>query len=455
MTDLDLRIDAGERVLLLGSSGSGKSTLLQAIAGVLGDDEGESVGELLVGGRDPREARGTVGLVLQDPDSQVMLARVGDDVAFGCENLGVPRDEIWNRVSEALEAVGLDVPLDHPTTALSGGQKQRLALAGVLAMRPGILIFDEPTANLDPDGVKQVRDAVTRVAETTGATLVIVEHRVAVWRDLVDRVVVLSADGGVLADGAPDRVLGDRGAELADAGIWVPEFPPTVPVRRRGDSSVLESATGLAVGPARGVIVADEIDLRVESGRVLAITGANGAGKSTLGLTLGGLIPALGGTLDASPLAGGLSAQPYRWASRELLTRVGTVFQDPEHQFLARTVRDELLFGPRLLGYPDADLEAIADDLLARLRLERLQRANPFTLSGGEKRRLSVATVLATKPRMLVLDEPTFGQDRTTWIELVGLLNTLADDGTGIVAITHDAELVDSIADDVYRMGSR
>src|SRR5690606_13854435 len=143
------------------------------------------------------------GLVLQDPDSQVILSRVGDDVAFGCENLGVPRDEIWPRVRDALDAVGLDVPLDRSTEALSGGQRQRLALAGALAMQPEVLLLDEPTANLDPEGALEVRDAVGRVVERTGATLVVVEHRVATWVPIVDRVVVIAPDG-VIADGAPD-----------------------------------------------------------------------------------------------------------------------------------------------------------------------------------------------------------------------------------------------------------
>ncbi len=441
MRDLDLEIAPGERVLLLGASGSGKSTLLRALAGVLGDDEGEQVGTLEVDGRPPSAARGRVGLVLQDPESNIVLARVGDDVAFGCENLGVPRDEIWPRVREALGAVGLahlgnSSPLDRATASLSGGEKQRLALAGSLAMRPGLLLLDEPTANLDPAGVIEIRDAVGRALSATGASMVVVEHRVSTWLPLVDRVVVLTP-AGMIADGDPARVLRNRGAELAAAGIWVPGHPPALPKRHRSAVEVVETAVDLTVGRDR-VPVQSGLDVQVTSGELLAITGPNGSGKSTLGLTLAGLLPQLAGTIDAF----GRGA-PHRWRSRELLPLIGTVFQNPEHQFLTGTVRDELEVGPRALKRP---LDQI-DGILERLRLTALTRANPFTLSGGEQRRLSVATVLASAPRMLVLDEPTFGQDANTWAELVALIAELIDDGSALVAMTHDAEFVDALAD--------
>ena len=460
LAGIDLRIEPGEKVLLLGTSGAGKSTLMHALAGVLGsDEEGEERGELRIDGADPRATRGRAGLVLQDPDSQVILARVGDDVAFGCENLGVPRDDIWRRVATALEMVGLDLPLSHPTSRLSGGQKQRLALAGVLAMQPGLLLLDEPTANLDPVGVREVRDAVARVAAQTNSTVIVIEHRVAVWQDLVDRVIVLDPDAGILADGTPNDVLRSQGARLAANGVWVPGIAhQSIPRRALADraaAGTLLQAESLAIARTKGTIVQAGINLAVTAGEVQLITGENGAGKSTLALTLAGLLkPAAGRVVAAPYFADGAGTEPIAWSSRALLPRIGTVFQDPEHQFVAHTVRAELAVGPKALKIDTEAINTRVSELLERLRLSHLAEANPFTLSGGEKRRLSVATVLASKPQLLVLDEPTFGQDFRTWQEIVALLAELADEGTGIVAVSHDAELVAALADRVFTLDS-
>lgn len=455
LQDVSFRIEPGERVLVLGASGAGKSTLLQGLAGVLGgDEEGEAQGSLLVDGIPAASTRGRTGLVLQDPDSQVILARVGDDVAFGCENLGIPRAEIWPRVTQALDAVGLDVPLDRPTKALSGGQKQRLALAGILAMRPGLVLLDEPTANLDPEGVVEVRDAVERMLQAHPATLIVVEHRLDVWLPLITRVIVVG-QGGVVADGPPAHVLGVEGDRLAADGVWVPGFAPDAPpAPLSAPGEVLISARELAVARVKGKPVATGIDLDVRAGQALAITGPNGAGKSTLGLTLAGLLPPAGGAVTASAaLAAGIGSTPIDWASRDLLTRIGMVFQEPEHQLLAKTVQDELAVGPRALGMPEDEIAARSEDLLHRLRLDRLARANPYTLSGGEKRRLTVAAALATRPRVLVLDEPTFGQDARTWAELVAMLAALRDEGTAIVTITHDLDVARALHAERYELG--
>ncbi|AXJ08891.1 ABC transporter ATP-binding protein [Arthrobacter sp. PM3] len=492
VSGLDLDIRPGERVLLLGPSGAGKSTLLHALAGVLGDsaagaagpagdapgaEDSDEAGSLLIDGAVPRARRGRAGLMQQDPETQVVLSRLGDDVAFGAENLAVPAAEIWPRVREALEDVGLGrLPLDHPTSALSGGQKQRLALAGILAMRPGLLLLDEPTANLDPDGVLEVRDAVGRCLDKTGATLVVVEHRVAVWKDLVDRIVVLqpgtATDPAVLIDGPPDRVLAEARDMLIGAGVWVPGHVPTARVRTAtAAGELLLSADGLAVSrerPRRAGLrkgfraiaprpVLSGVSAQVRAGEALTITGQNGSGKSTLALTLAGLLRPVAGTVSATqelrgPVVGRVSAgaDPYRWKAQQLIARIGTVFQEPEHQFVTGRVFDELMFGPRHLGYG----EERVDELLERLRLTGLVDANPYTLSGGEKRRLSVATVLAAHPKVLILDEPTFGQDANTWAELASFLAELLDAGTAVVSVTHDAEFSAVLGGTELRLGA-
>ncbi|GGD63978.1 ABC transporter ATP-binding protein [Microbacterium murale] len=446
VSDVSFTIEPGERVLLLGASGAGKSTMLAGLAGVLGDaDEGERTGSLLIDGAAPESRRGKAGLVMQEPDAGIVLSKVGDDVAFGCENLGVPASEIPARVTEALEAVGLDVPLRRPTEALSGGQKQRLVLAGVLAMRPGLLLLDEPTANLDPEGVAEVRASVERVVDATGATLIVVEHRTPVWVGLMTRVIVLAADGGLLADGSPAQVFAEHGHALADAGVWVPDQDielSVLPAAPDAAESVL-SATGLAIARTSRTVVQSGLDVRVPRGSATVITGPNGVGKSTLALTLAGLIPEhKGEVVAASPLAGRGGHRPFRWTSRELLTRIGTVFQEPEHQFLTQTLHDELSVGPKALGWDAARTASVVDALLERLHLSDLALANPFTLSGGQKRRLSVATVLAASPEVIVLDEPTFGQDRRGWIELVALLQEEIASGTSVVAVTHDEGVI-------------
>lgn len=459
---LDLQIAEGERVLLLGPSGAGKSTLIHALAGILGgEEEGDEYGELLVDGVHPARSRGTAGLVLQDPDTQAVLARVGDDVAFACENLGVPRTEIWSRVRGALDAVGLDVPLERSTSALSGGQKQRLALAGVLAMRPRLLLLDEPTANLDPVGVREVREAVERVVAATGATLVVIEHRIDVWVDLVDRVVVLDPEGGVLADGRPDDVLQRASTDLARAGVWLPGEGSPEHRPRLGDAGE-PMLQGVALGVGRRAfgrraadVVADGIDADVRAGAVTVITGPNGAGKSTLALTLAGLLPPASGEVRASTvLRAGAGSAPIRWTSRELVARIGLVFQEPEHQFLTARVRDELLLGPRSLGWNDTEATAAAEAMIEALSLGHLAEANPFTLSGGEKRRLSVAATLLVRPPVVVLDEPTFGQDRNTWRVMVDLVAGLRDEGRAVLAVTHDEQFVRALADRSIVLGA-
>ncbi|WP_211365016.1 ATP-binding cassette domain-containing protein [Nesterenkonia halophila] len=523
LEDLDLHLAPGEKVLLAGPSGAGKSTLLHGLAGVLHDEDAVSAGTLRLDGAAPDAARGRAGLMQQDPESQVVLSRIGDDVAFAAENLAVEREQIWERVREVLAAVGLGpgaedadetaLLLDHPTAELSGGQKQRLALAGILAMRPGLLLLDEPTANLDPAGVAQVRDAVLAAAAATGATLVVVEHRLGVWAEHCDTLVVLEAGGGVRRRVDAARVAEDEPLreELAAMGLWVPDRPPQLPTwsPRRGvaddgpagaaDETLL-SAAGLAVGrtaprrargegrrrgrgpgrrrrPRAGSAprpVLEGVDLTLRRGRALGLTGRNGAGKSTLLLSLAGLLPRHGGRLvagtglisgsgDAGAAAGRerLGEDPGSWRAADLVARLGMVFQEPEHQFVRSTVREELALGAHQARRPGTSeplftaeqVEARVAELLERLRLTELAEANPFTLSGGEKRRLSVGTVLSAGPAVLLLDEPTFGQDAHTFAELVRLLREHLDAGGALIAVTHDVAFLQALDAEELRLG--
>ena len=459
LSGVDLDIAPGERVLVLGPSGSGKSTLMGGLAGLLGGaEEGEATGTLTVDGVAPAEARGRVGLLMQDPEAQVVLARVGDDVAFGMENLGVAREEIWPRVENSLEAVGLSVPLDHSTTELSGGQKQRLALASILAMGPGLLLLDEPTANLDPSGVAEVRAAVETVVERTGATVVVVEHRVDVWASLVNRVIVV-ADGAITADGPLDEVLAQQGDALRERGIWLPgddvaaEVGPAPEVApASSEAAPIARVTDLTIGYDAAAPVRSGIDLTIERGVSTCIVGANGAGKSTFALTLAGLLPPLEGAVEVET-SDGTAGDPHEWSSKQLLGRMSMVFQEPEYQFLAATVAEELAIGPRAAGMTDEEIAPLVDEHLEALGLTKLARANPMTLSGGEKRRLSVATALISAPELLILDEPTFGQDRGTWLGLVRLLRAALERGVTLVSITHDPAFVAAMGQRVVDLG--
>lgn len=452
---VDFTIQPGERVLLLGASGAGKSTLMSGLAGVLGgDDEGELEGELLIDGVDARQARGRSGLVLQDPDAQTILERVGDDTAFGCENLNLPKDEIWSRVRSSLDIVGLGyMKLDRSTRRLSGGQRQRLALAGVLAMHPGLLLLDEPTANLDPEGVKEVHDAVRHVLEQTRETLVVVEHHIDVWLDLVDRVIVLGkpeADShvsGVIADGTPEEVFGSMASVLAKGGAWVPgrTIESHTPESSQSSGDVVLRTEDLSFG--RDFALGEHVNLVFHAGEITALTGKNGVGKSTLALTLAGLLKPISGrvSMDETMVPARRENDVFTWKSRDLLGRIGMVFQEPEHQFVASSVRDEAAVGPKSMGKSEEESYAIADNMLERMNLARFAQANPFTLSGGEKRRLSVASMLAAAPKVLVMDEPTFGQDFTTWTEMVKLIAGARDAGCSVIMVTHDEPLIETL----------
>lgn len=426
--DLDLHVEAGERVLLLGVSGAGKSTLLHALAGALGSTiAGTSEGLAEVGGR--------LGLLPQGFADAVVADRVGRDVAFGPENLGLSRDEIWRRVDAALEAVALPYGRDHLTSALSGGESQRLALAGVLALAPDVLLLDEPTSMLDAPTAATVRDAVLNVAG--GRTLIVVEHRFEPWLEHVDRVIVLAGGGaGIVHDGSVASFL----AGPPPDGLWMPGLPAPVPL---DVPSRLVSPAGKVLEPRlervgvdlvtrtlRGLQrtrALDGVDLALTAGQCTALVGPSGAGKSTALAVLGGLI---------GPTDGRAIPDLRRRRSRDLARDVGWVPQVPEHGFVTTDVGQEMALTAGVVGR-DIDVMAV----LETLGLGHLSTTNPYRLSGGEQRRLALAAALVHRPGLVLLDEPTVGQDRHTWAAVAGWIVAAAREGAAVGVSTHDDDL--------------
>lgn len=412
---LDLVIEHGERVLLVGPSGSGKSTALHAVAGALGSTlVGDASGTVEVNGR--------IGMVTQNPSSSIVADRLGRDVAFGPENLGLPRDEIWRRVEESLEAVGLGYDLRRFTSALSGGERHRLALAGALAIRPDVLLLDEPTSMLDPALAAEVRDAVLDVVGDR--SLVVVEHRFETWLDHVDRVVVLER-GRIVFDGP---VATFRTATVP-AELWMPGRPAPVPravpdhlvrphetVTIDARDLVVDRVTRTLRGTERTRAV-EGLSLTLEPGTTTALVGASGAGKSSALLAIGGLVKPSSGRVDVP-------------------AEIGWSPQDPELGFVARTVRAELEATPHAL-----DRAVDVDALLEVIGLAGRGDEHPYRLSGGEQRRLALAAATAHRPGLVLADEPTVGQDRGTWALVAGWLGAAACAGVTVAVATHDPDL--------------
>jgi energy-coupling factor transporter ATP-binding protein EcfA2 len=456
-------------LLVVGPSGSGKSTLARAIAGLLPwQFEGTWQGSLRVGdvevarneggapdesgqGEVPGEIPGGVvlpvttaalgaAILLQDPASQLVMERVDDDVAFGLENLAWPLEKMRARVPEALVDVGLAGFEGRRSTRLSGGEQQRVALAGVLAPRPGVLVLDEPTAHLDPSGTEAIFGILAGLCERRAATIVLIEHRAELAWPLADVVLALDDDGRPIDVGPPAAVLKRSGKRMAAAGIWLPESTAVAvaaaPRSKAGEGTlgtlpVLEMR-GVRFGYDRENTVLRDVDLTINPGDRVALVGANGSGKSTL------LRLALGIRRPTTGLVRLGERDPARMPAVQLARLAGYVVQDPELGFLGETVRDEveLALEPAQVAYA----RALCDHL--RLPLETFGDRSPYRLSGGEQRRLSLVTGLARRPLLLALDEPTFGQDRRGHEALISALDQLVEDGSALLAATHDERFV-------------
>lgn len=491
--DVDFDVQPGEVVLVLGPSGSGKSTLSLALNGLIPQSLPATLtGSVHVGDRDTvstpvAELSTDVAMVFQDPDAQLVTGTVLDEVAFALENLLLPVAEVLSRSELALRRVGLWERRKWNPDRLSGGGRQRLAIACALAMGSPLIVLDEPTANLDSQGIDDVYDALEELLATGDHAVILVEHNLDAAMRFVTRVLVLDQFGRLAFDGPVDEVLRGRTEELIAMGVWLPaatlagrmlrargilpenaplpltpeELAATIPpgaahlqdestvAGRPADQPPSMRDSALQVSPESPVIRARNltvkrgrteilhgIDLDFVLGSLTAVVGTNGAGKTTLIQTLAGVVPPPRGRVTVDGI------DPARASPRDLSARIGFVFQNPEHQFITHTVFEELAHGLRLRGVPAPEIAARVEEMLVRFGLVHKAEVHPFLLSGGEKRRLSVGTALITRPTVLVLDEPTFGQDQARADELLRLLTGLRADGTTIIIVTHDLQLV-------------
>ncbi|MCI1666130.1 MAG: energy-coupling factor transporter ATPase [Atopobiaceae bacterium] len=470
LDDVTLEVQAGERICVLGANGSGKSTLASVICGLLAPDEGtvELMGEMAFDGHSAdadayRHARHHIGLVFQNPDDQIVTTVVADDVAFGPENLGVEPAQIARRVDRELARVAMGDYADADPSRLSGGQQQRIAIAGALAMEPDMLVLDEPGALLDVRGRRGIMHVMDGLSET-GTTIVHVTH----FMDealAATRVIVLD-HGRIVADGTPDQVLRSP-SRLAALGLEAPFVVRLADaldgtgtggdetsgagdeaVPRDRDGAYRESGVRLdrvsfsyADGGTRGRALSD-VSADIPAGQLVAICGQTGSGKSTLAR----LVCALGTPDDGRVLVDGIDVTD-RGRRMELRGHVGYVMQRPERQLFADTVSADVAYGPTNLGLSDEEVRRRVDEVLDFLGLTELAGRSPFDLSGGQRRLVALAGVLAMGPDVLVLDEPTAGLDPRGRRHLRDIVHALHASGTTILMVTHSMDDVARLAD--------
>lgn len=424
-----------------------------------------------------------IGVVFQDPESQFCMVTVENELAFTLENMKTPREEMTGKIDDMLSAVGLTEEKHRAIHELSGGNKQKVALASVLLLNPTLLILDEPTANLDPVSRLEFIELIYSLKQERGFALFIIDHQLDDWLPLMDRVIAINRRGNILLEGKPEDVFYNEAEKLKEEGIHIPRIVETVLDRQEGkvpetyrplseadlgswmnvtgqmtslisekiqpfDSGANEVSEVLSIRNisfSRGKqSILKGIDLSLQSGELIAIVGKNGAGKSTLLQVMSGILaPKTGSRLL-------LNKQYEAWSEHEMRKVMGYVFQNPEHQFITDTVYEEIAFGMKINGVNQDKIEQNVNQLLKRFRLTSHKWSNPFALSGGQKRRLSVATMLEDTPSVLLFDEPTFGQDAQTTEELMQMIQTLQRQGTAIVFVTHDMDLVDTYCEKVY-----
>lgn len=480
---VSLRIAPGEFVLVSGPSGGGKSSLCRCINGLIPHFYGGRVrGSVTVDGLDvlkhsPRELATRVGMTFQDPENQLVTLSVDQEIAFGMENLGWPVDLIHKRLEEALDTIGIAHLRHREMHDLSGGEKQKVAIAAVLALHPGILIMDEPTSELDPKGAEEVLAIVQRLNDELGLTVILVEHRIERVAHLVDRIILISG-GRIVADGGPREVLSSgiphaigigvppivelagrlrrNGASLGETPLTVREGRafleaclkngrrprPLEESRRETGDPVIEVKNLWYAYPSGNTALRD-VSLTFRKGEFTAVMGRNASGKSTLVKHFNGLLKPTKGSVRVNGL------DTSKASAAQLGRMVGFVFQNPNDHLFADTVEEEIALVLRNLGFPREKIRERVEEMLRAFRLEEYRHHYPRYLSGGEKQRVALASVLAARPGVLVLDEPTRGMDHRLKHELMAYLEAYRREGHTVILVTHDVEMVARYVDRV------
>ena len=470
LKDISFDIAKGEKVLILGPSGSGKSTLAQCLNGIIPNiHKGQAQGQVRIDGQDIfkqsiYDKSQLVSTVLQDPDGQFIGLTVAEDLAFALENDCADQSEMKDKVALWAERLDLTSLLNHRPQDLSGGQKQRVSLAGVLIDESPILLFDEPLANLDPKSGQETIDLIDKIHKEVGATTIIIEHRLedVLYRP-VDRILLVN-EGELIFNGSPDELLSST--LLLENGIREPLYvtvlrqlgfdtrsaqnlsqldaldlsdlalPDRVLKDKRDSSSdSILKVEGLSVSYGDSPAIIEDLSFSLKKGERLAIVGKNGAGKSTLAKTLCGFVPSQGKlTYEGQDISQDSIA--------ERSERIGFVLQNPNQMISQTMIFDEVALGLRLRGIEEAEVEERVHEVLKTCGLYSFRKWPISALSFGQKKRVTIASILVLKPEIIILDEPTAGQDYKTYTDIMNFLDSLQKQGHTIVMITHDMQLM-------------
>ncbi|MBA1341405.1 MAG: putative ABC transporter ATP-binding protein [ANME-2 cluster archaeon] len=467
LDNVNLTVEEGEFILLLGPSGCGKSTLVQCLNGIIPKvASGDLSGEIFINKKNVRDHKvyqlsTDVGLVFQNPDTQLFGLTVEEDVAFGPENLGIEREGIRARVKHSLETVGLTDLKDRFTFTLSGGEKQRTAIAGNLAMEPKILVLDEPTSDLDPAGTKEVFETLKRLNRDRKMTIILIEHKIDEVMGLADRSVVMDK-GRIILDGNTCDIFSRNLDVLEEIGIHLPQlmrissllgvrpsYKEIVSGLGSLDGSLdLPATSHPARGPAQvafenvefgypdGNLALKGVNLEIGRGEFVALIGPNGSGKTTLLSCLIGLNRPTAGRI----LINGQDIRKRGVAEQAQV--VGYLFQNPDYQLFTDSVHEEVAFGLKNRQTRPDDIEKRVDQALEMMELSVYRDRHPHSLSRGQRQRLAVASILSMEPDIIVLDEPTTGQDRGHLNKFLARMKMLNEAGKTIILITHDMGVV-------------